>query len=234
MFAIAAMSRNRVVGNGNSIPWRIPDEFKWFRRMTLGSVVIMGRRTFESLPKPLDGRINVVLTRHPGRLVADRALAERFAHAVVGPAAHAVRGVAQLDLPRLPRTQVHLARGMDSLERAGVTERAWLCGGVQLYEQFLARCSDLYLSVIDREVEGDAVFPPFEHLFDLAGVVAEFPEFRVLHYVRNDVADVRVARSGRRRAQGRAPARPARRRSRPSSTPTRTTPGRDDQLELIR
>lgn len=193
MFAIAAMARNRVVGNGNAVPWRIPEEFKWFRRMTLGHVVIMGRRTFESLPKPLEGRVNVVLTRHPARLLKDTDAKGRFAGAVVGTAAHRVRGLAQLELPKIPHTQVHLARGIDSLARAGLTKDAWLCGGVQVYEQFLHRCSELYLSVIDREVEGDAFFPPFEHLFDLAGVVAEFSEFRVFRYVRNGVSDVQLA-----------------------------------------
>lgn len=195
MFAIAAMSRNRVVGHGNAIPWRIPDEFKWFRSKTLGHVVIMGRRTFESLPRPLEGRVNVVLTRNPRLLLEDEKLKARFGDALVGPAAHRLPAIEQLDLPKLPRTElprteVRLARGLDSLERAGLTERAWLCGGVQVYRQFLGRCSELYLSVIDREVEGDAFFPPFEHLFDLAGVVAEFPEFRVFRYVRNQAEDV--------------------------------------------
>jgi dihydrofolate reductase len=192
MFAIAAMSRNGVIGDGAGIPWRIAEELRWFRRKTLGNVVIMGRRTFESLPKPLDGRVNVVLTRHPGRLLADERLKERFGSATVGSAAHRVRDlVAQLDLPRLPRTQVRLARNLDSLARAGITDRAWLCGGAQLYAQFLGRCSELYLSVIDREVEGDVLFPPFEHLFELRGVAAEFSEFRVLHYVRNGVSEDR-------------------------------------------
>jgi dihydrofolate reductase len=189
MFAIAAMSRNRIIGNGNAIPWRIPEEFKWFRRMTLGRVVIMGRRTFESLPKPLDGRVNVVLTRHPARLRADPKLKDWFAHALVGSAAHAAPDIAQLSLPKLPRTEVRLARGIDSLARAGVTRDAWLCGGAQMYSQFLGRCSELYLSVIEREVEGDARFPPFEHLFELAGVVAATSDFRVLRYVRNQVID---------------------------------------------
>lgn len=199
MFAIAAMSRNRVVGNGNAIPWRIPEEFRWFRRMTLGGVVIMGRRTFESLPKPLDGRINVVLTRHPRRLMADEALKERFADAVVGAAAPCIRGVAQLPLPRIPRTQVHLAKTIESLTRKTLNQRVWLCGGVQVYEQFLGRCSELYLSIIDREAEGDAVFPRFEHLFEFSGVVARFSEFHVLRYVRNGEPDLPTVRSKRRR-----------------------------------
>jgi dihydrofolate reductase len=204
MFAIAAMSKNRVIGNGDTIPWRIPDEFRWFRRKTLGSVIIMGRRTFETLPKPLDGRLNVVLTRHPARLLADPKFQERFKHALVGPAAHRHRAVEQLDFPKIPNAQVSLVRGIASLDRAGLTEHAWLCGGAQLYEQFLPRCSDLYLSVIDREVEGDAFFPAFEHLFDLAGVVAEFADFRVFHYVRNEVQEGRssteaIPRPARRR-----------------------------------
>jgi dihydrofolate reductase len=177
--------------------------------MTLGRVVIMGRRTFESLPKPLDGRINIVLTRHPARVASHDALEEHFGRAVVGPAAHRVKGVEQLNLPSMPRTRVHLARGLDSLLRAGVADEAWLCGGVQVYEQFLGLCSDLYLSVIDREVDGDAFFPAFEHLFSCAGVVHEFPDFRVLHYVRTGAADAnrerkeadarRADRVGRRR-----------------------------------
>jgi dihydrofolate reductase len=189
MFAIAAMSKNRVIGNGNAIPWRIPEEFKWFRRMTLGRVVIMGRRTFESLAKPLDGRVNVVLTRHPARLRADPKLKDWFGHALVGSAAHAAPQIAQLSLPKLPRTEVRLARSIDSLDRAGVTRDAWLCGGAHVYAQFLRRCSELYLSVIDREVEGDARFPPFEHLFDFVDVAVASPEFRVLHYVRNQVSE---------------------------------------------
>ena len=62
------MSLNRVIGAGNKIPWHLPEDFKWFKQMTAGHVVIMGRKTFESLGKPLPNRINIVLTRHPGRL----------------------------------------------------------------------------------------------------------------------------------------------------------------------
>ena len=66
--AIAAMSLNRVIGAGNQIPWHLPEDFKWFKRMTSGNVVIMGRKTFASLGnKPLPNRINIVLSRHPGK-----------------------------------------------------------------------------------------------------------------------------------------------------------------------
>ena len=63
MKAIAAMSLNRVIGREGQIPWHLPEDFQWFKRMTSGHVVLMGRKTFESLGKPLPNRTNLVLTR---------------------------------------------------------------------------------------------------------------------------------------------------------------------------
>lgn len=68
--AIAAISLNRVIGDGNKIPWHLPEDFKWFKQVTMGQVLVMGRKTFESIGKPLPGRETIVLTRgawsHPG------------------------------------------------------------------------------------------------------------------------------------------------------------------------
>lgn len=61
--AIAAMSLNRVIGNGNQIPWHLPEDFKWFKAVTMGHVLVMGRKTFESIGRPLPGRETIVLTR---------------------------------------------------------------------------------------------------------------------------------------------------------------------------
>ena len=60
--AIAAMSLNRVIGRGNSIPWNLPEDFEWFKKTTMGHVLVMGRRTFESIGRPLPGRETIVLT----------------------------------------------------------------------------------------------------------------------------------------------------------------------------
>ncbi|HEU5068994.1 MAG TPA: dihydrofolate reductase [Verrucomicrobiae bacterium] len=72
--AIAAMSLNRVIGNGNKIPWHLPEDFKWFKQVTMGQVLVMGRKTFESIGRPLPGRETIVLTRsdwtHSGVKVA--------------------------------------------------------------------------------------------------------------------------------------------------------------------
>ncbi len=68
--AIAAMSLNRVIGRAGQIPWHLPEDFKWFKHLTMGHVLVMGRRTFESIGRPLPGRQTIVLTRsgwqHPG------------------------------------------------------------------------------------------------------------------------------------------------------------------------
>lgn len=147
--AIAAMSHNRVIGRENQIPWHLPEDFKWFKRCTSGQVVLMGRKTFESLGRPLPNRLNLVLSRNA-----------EF------PGVEIIRDVETFD------------------ERQYSPREVWLIGGAELYSQLLPKCTDLYLSVVKREVAGDAFFPPFEQLFDLAGVVLQEPEFDVLHYRR--------------------------------------------------
>ena len=158
MKAIAAMSMNRVIGRGNTIPWHLPEDFKWFKRATLGQTVVMGRTTFRSLGKPLPGRKNYVLTRKPDEPLS-------------------------LPSPLAPGTEVILASDLSQLP---AFEPAWLAGGASIYEQFLPECSDLYLSVVFREIEGDAFFPKFEHLFapDYS-VELETEEFEVRHYIRS-------------------------------------------------
>ncbi|MEO5703189.1 MAG: type 3 dihydrofolate reductase [Gammaproteobacteria bacterium] len=59
---IVAMSRNRVIGKGNALPWHLPADLKYFKRITLGKPIIMGRKTFESIGRPLPGRANIIIT----------------------------------------------------------------------------------------------------------------------------------------------------------------------------
>jgi dihydrofolate reductase len=74
--AIAAMSENRVIGQGNRIPWHLPEDFKWFKKTTTGNILVMGRKTFESIGRPLPDRETIVLSKsgfnYPGvRTVRD-------------------------------------------------------------------------------------------------------------------------------------------------------------------
>src|SRR3954466_3530325 len=64
--AIAAMATNRVIGKDGDLPWNIPEDFKFFKDKTSGHVMIMGRKTFESLPQPLPGRMHIIITRQDG------------------------------------------------------------------------------------------------------------------------------------------------------------------------
>ncbi len=61
--AIAAMAENRVIGNRNTIPWHLPEDFKWFKNTTMGASLLMGRKTFESIGRPLPGRQTIILSR---------------------------------------------------------------------------------------------------------------------------------------------------------------------------
>jgi dihydrofolate reductase len=150
--AIAAMSLNRVIGAGNRIPWHLPEDFKWFKRTTTGQVIVMGRKTFESIGRPLPNRATIVLTRSPEPI----------------PGVQTVRDLGLLD-PGSP-------------EFAG--RDLFICGGAQVYQQALPLCSDLYLTLVQRVVEGDVFFPPFEDSFELAAELFACPEFKILHYVK--------------------------------------------------
>ncbi len=149
--AIAAMSLNRVIGAGNKIPWHLPEDFKWFKKMTTGNVIIMGRKTFESIGKPLPNRTTLVLTR----------------------SAQPISGVETIS--DLNQITMRLSEN-DPRE-------IFICGGAQIYGQALPLCSDLYLTLVKRDVQGDAFFPPFEGQFTLHETIADNPEFEIRHYV---------------------------------------------------
>ncbi|HYG22711.1 MAG TPA: dihydrofolate reductase [Verrucomicrobiae bacterium] len=127
----------------------------------------------------------MVLTRHPARL--RREFPELFAGFTLGTRARSLRRPKQLHLPKVPGskgTELRLQRSLLKLDPAEFARDVFICGGAQIYEQSLPMCSDLFLTLVKREVHGDAFFPPFEHLFDVAEEVRDTPEFRILHYVR--------------------------------------------------
>ncbi len=130
---IAAVARNGAIGNDNALLWHEPEDQKHFRRVTLGCPVIMGRRTWDSLParfRPLPGRRNVVITR-------DAAWRADGAEAVVSIDA----ALALL---------------------AGV-EKAFVIGGAEIYALALPRADELVLTEIDADLEGETFFPHWDH-----------------------------------------------------------------------
>jgi dihydrofolate reductase len=151
--AIAAMSLNRVIGAGSKIPWHLPEDFKWFKKMTSGHVIVMGRKTYESIGKPLPNRTRIVLSRSP------------------------------LDIPGV--TVIADLKQLNSLEAELAGREIFICGGAQVYQQALPFCSDLYLTLVNRTIEGDTFFPPFEDRFVLAEEILQQPGFKILHYRAN-------------------------------------------------
>jgi dihydrofolate reductase len=132
---IAAQSQNRVIGNNNKLPWYLPEDLKYFKRVTLGKPIIMGRKTFESIGRPLPGRTNIIITRNPD-----------WTHDGAG-----VRVVHSL------QQAIELA---ESLALVNGFEESLVIGGAEIYALALPQADRLYLTQVHAEVQGDAHFPP--------------------------------------------------------------------------
>jgi dihydrofolate reductase len=128
---IFARASNGVIGHNNALPWHLPEDMAHFRRTTLGCPVIMGRKTWDSLPtkfRPLPGRLNVVVTRQSGW------------HAIGTLVAHSLPQACELCPP-------------DST--------AWVIGGAEIYAQALPMASAAVVTEIDATFDGDAYAPQF-------------------------------------------------------------------------
>lgn len=146
---IAAVARNGVIGKDGSIPWRCAEDMRRFRRLTTthgcgdrGDCVIMGRRTYESIGKPLPKRNNVVVSTTLADLPS---LHEPDAHAYV-------RGSL--------RDALLLAQSCE-------TKTAWICGGSRLYEEALPFATALELTYVDGTYDGDTFFPYWPAVYDI-------------------------------------------------------------------
>ncbi len=131
---IAALAENRVIGRDNQLPWHLPADLKHFKAKTLGKPIIMGRKTWDSLGRPLPGRLNLVVSRQAGLVLAG---AEVF-----------------------PSLDAAIVRADEWAREQGVDE-LMLIGGAQLYEQGLAQAERLYLTRVALQPQGDAWFPAF-------------------------------------------------------------------------
>ena len=131
---IAAIARDRVIGRNNALPWRLPADLQRFRELTTGHPLLMGRRTFESLGRPLPNRTNIVMTSDPSYVQQGCLIAHSLDQALTLAAAHLAK-----DDPEI-----------------------FVIGGENLYRQTLARADRLYLTQVDTQVDGDAWFPEFE------------------------------------------------------------------------
>ena len=129
---IVVMDRHRLIGAEGTLPWRLPDDARRFKALTMGKPVIMGRRTYESIPtrfRPLTGRHNIVVTRDP---------------AYVAPGCTVVHTTAE------------------ALAAAGDVDEVMIAGGAALYAAFLPEADRLYLTLVHGDFSGDTYFPPID------------------------------------------------------------------------
>lgn len=132
---IAALAQNRVVGRDNTLPWSLPGDLQNFKRLTLGKPVVMGRKTFDSIGRPLPGRSNLVISRNPQLQI------------------EGVEVVSSLEWALQRAQEIASATSADEI---------MVIGGGEIYSQTLPLAQTLYLTEVHASVEGDAWFPEFE------------------------------------------------------------------------
>ena len=126
---IVAKSKNNIIGGGGKIPWYIPEDLQRFKKLTTNNIVIMGRKTFESLPKeskPLPNRLNIIISRNKNYKV-DNCL-------VVNSLSQALR-------------------------KAGSDKKVFVIGGGEIYKEALKYADNIYVTEVDGEFKGDTYFP---------------------------------------------------------------------------
>ncbi len=128
---IVAMAENRVIGINNKLPWYLPNDLKYFKSVTMGKPIIMGRKTFESIGKPLPGRLNIVITRNT-----------EWQHS-------GVTVVHSLDDAFSKAEDTALIDGVDEV---------MIIGGDQIYQTALDSVDRIYLTKVHAEIKGDAWF----------------------------------------------------------------------------
>jgi dihydrofolate reductase len=155
---VVAMTPEQVIGRDGALPWRLPADLRHFKRLTLGHTVIMGRRTFESIGKPLVGRTNIVLTRRAG---------------FVAPGCIVVGSVeAALAAARNSSSTETLAPGGFAIEPfpaeggfdpiVSPPDEILVIGGGEIYALFLPRAQRLYVTWVQETIDGNTRFPAFD------------------------------------------------------------------------
>lgn len=132
---IVARARNRVIGRAGGLPWRLPADLKHFKATTMGKPVVMGRRTWQSIGRPLPGREIVVVSRDP----SFRAEGARLAP--------------DLDAALALAGEIAAGRGADEI---------FVAGGAEIYHRALSRADRIYLTEVHAAVEGDSLFPALD------------------------------------------------------------------------
>ena len=177
---IVAMTPERIIGLDNSLPWHMPEDLKLFRRITMGNIIIMGRKTYESIGRPLPGRKSFVISSSAasvppgGKKEAPASADSRDSFAEGGISSGAYEGSGPFYFPSLE----------DALAASGSAEgEPFIIGGASVYRQAMQYADVLYLSMIRKSYEGNVYFPDFDRSGWEEQEKTDYGEF-VLHVLR--------------------------------------------------
>jgi dihydrofolate reductase len=132
---VVAMGENRAIGRGGDLPWHLRSDMRYFRKITMGKPIVMGRRTFKSLPRVLDGRLNIVLTRDKGFVAPDAVMAHSL--------------------------EEGLEAARHSARKSGAGE-IMVIGGEDVFRAVLPQASRIYLTAVHAAPDADTWFPELE------------------------------------------------------------------------
>jgi dihydrofolate reductase len=132
---VVAMGENRAIGRGGDLPWHLRSDMRYFRAITMGKPIVMGRRTFKSLPRVLDGRLNIVLTRDLGFVAPDAVMAHSL--------------------------EDGLAAARASAARTGAPE-IMVIGGEDVFREVLPQTGRIYLTEVHASPDADTWFPDLD------------------------------------------------------------------------
>lgn len=181
MELVAAQAENHVIGDGMKIPWRAKGEQRLFRDITLGGTLIMGRRTYDSIGRPLPGRHTIVLSRNPA-LAGGRVAEPRGRHATGDGCQGAEEAIPFLALApsvdadgwttgcalALPDCEFVLSLAAALARARALGRKTFVVGGGEVYREALPQCDGIHLTTVHTQARGDVTFPDFDPAdFDL-------------------------------------------------------------------
>ena len=155
---IAAMSKNRVIGTKNKLPWNIPDELKRFRQITEGHPIIMGRKTHESIGRVLPNRLNIIITRDENYIRKNNLAHYQTRYKVDGVIiVHSLEEAIKTAKNIYPSAAPAFGVAAPQDDKSEI----FIIGGGEIYRQALPLADKLYLTVINKKYEGDTFFPDY-------------------------------------------------------------------------
>ena len=164
--SIVAIAKNHAIGKDNGMIWHLPEDLKHFKRTTLGKPILMGRKSYEALGKPLPGRPNIVVSRSYSELPEANPTSVYKDMEAVGDEAPKINTG--------PFLYPSLDEGIKAMKKMGIemgVDEVFITGGGQIYTETLPYTDRLYLTVLDRNYDADVYFPQFN--WDEWNIVSE-------------------------------------------------------------